>query len=83
MCLLHIFYQKLCAIVDVITPVPCMYSISLQPHSLLVILMKADRNNKMKEIERDWETEMKKWMNKSADWDVGLMECLIIGHNAK
>lgn len=70
---LNIFYQELCALVDGVTPVSCMYS----------IIIKADINNKMKEIETDEETEMKKWMSKSADWVGGLMECFIIGSNIK
>lgn len=59
-----------------------MYSIS--PRSpFVIIIIKADMNNKMKEIKRDGGNGMKERMNKSADCMGGVMERFIISRDAK
>lgn len=51
--------------------------------TFVIISIKADRDNKRKEIKRGGKIEMKEWMNKSADCVGAVMGRSIIGRNAK
>lgn len=78
----HLLLRNSSALVDVFARVLRMHRIS--SHSPFVIIsIKADRDNKRKEIKRGGKIEMKEWMNKSADCVGGMMGRSIIGRNAK